>query len=175
MFSRPTLNRRRCGILLMILSVMLLRSVGLQAADVVTLKAISMDIARDIAQGAITACRDAGYQITAVVVDRSAVPQVILRDLYAPRFTLDIAQEKANTVILAGTSTGEFLANRQDLTQTLNHVDGLLALRGGLPIRVAGALVGAIGVSGAPGGDIDERCAQQGLDGVAERLEFADF
>jgi uncharacterized protein GlcG (DUF336 family) len=110
-----------------------------------------------------------------VVVDRSAVPQVIMRDLYAPRFTIDIAQQKANTVILAGTSTGEFSANRPDLTQTLNHVDGLLALRGGLPIQVAGALVGAIAVSGAPGGDIDERCAKQGLDDVAERLEFADF
>ncbi|MFZ0256383.1 MAG: heme-binding protein [Gammaproteobacteria bacterium] len=156
-------------------AVALLQPVAVQAADIITLKAMSLNVARDIAQGAVDACREAGYQITAVVVDRSAVPQVIMRDLYAPRFTLDIAQEKANTVILAGTSTGEFLANRQDLTQTLNHVDGLLALRGGLPIRVAGAMVGAIGVSGAPGGDIDERCAKQGLDGVAERLEFADF
>lgn len=168
------LNPRVLGILL-ILSVSLLRPAVPQAADVITLKAISPEIARDIAQGAVNACREAGYQVTAVVVDRSAIPQVIMRDLYASRFTIDIAQAKANTAVLAGTSTGEFSTRRPDLTETLNQVDGLLALRGGLPIRVAGALVGAIGVSGAPGGDLDERCAQAGLDSVAERLEFADF
>lgn len=158
-----------------VVAVALPQPIAVQAGDVVILKAISLDIARDIAQGAVEACRAAGYQITAVVVDRSAVPQVIMRDLYAPPFTIDIAKQKANTVVLAGTSTGEFLANRPNLVTTLNHVDGLLALRGGLPIRVAGAMVGAIGVSGAPGGDIDERCAEQGLNKVAERLEFADF
>jgi uncharacterized protein GlcG (DUF336 family) len=174
MSSGFALSPRLFGILLT-LSVMLLRPMAPHAADVITLKTISMEIARDIAQGAVDACRDTGYQIAAVVVDRSAVPQVIMRDLYAPPFTIDIAQSKANTVILAGTSTGEFLANRPDLIQSLNHIDGLLALRGGLPIHVAGALVGAIGVSGAPGGDIDERCAKKGLEDVAERLDFADW
>lgn len=143
--------------------------------EVINIKAIALGVAQDIAQGAIDACRREGYQVSAVVVDRSAVPQVILRDIYASRFTIDIAQRKANAVILAGVSTREFAANRKDLTPKLNHLDDLLILHGGLPIRVAGAVAGAVGVSGAPGGEIDERCAQHGLDKVRERLEFADF
>lgn len=144
-------------------------------AAVINIKAISLEIAQDIAQGAVDACRKEGYQVSVVVVDRSAVPQVVLRDVYASRFAIDIAQRKANAVILAGVSTREFAANRADLTPKLNHLDDLLILRGGLPVRVAGAMAGAVGVSGAPGGDIDERCAQSGLDKVSERLEFADF
>ena len=144
------------------------------AADVVTIKAMSLELARDIAQAAVEACRQDGYQVSVVVVDRSAVPQVIFRDVYASSFNTDIAQRKANAVILAGVSTREFVANRPDLTAVLNHMESLLALRGGLPIRAAGALLGAVGVSGAPGGDLDEKCAQKGIDAVAERLEFAE-
>lgn len=145
------------------------------AADVVSVKAMSLEVARDIAQAAVEACREDGYQVSAVVVDRSAVPQVIFRDVYASNFTTDIAQRKANAVILAGVGTQEFVANRPDLTAVLNHMDSLLALPGGLPIRAAGALLGAVGVSGAPGGDLDEKCAQKGIDAVAERLEFAEL
>ena len=142
--------------------------------DVVTIKAMSLELARDIAQAAVEGCRQDGYQVSVVVVDRSAVPQVIFRDVYASSFNTDIAQRKANAVILAGVSTREFVANRPDLTAVLNHMESLLALRGGLPIRAAGALLGAVGVSGAPGGDLDEKCAQKGIDAVAERLEFAE-
>jgi uncharacterized protein GlcG (DUF336 family) len=49
-----------------------------------------------------------------------------------------------------------------------------MVLDGGLPIRAAGTLVGAVGVSGAPGGDKDEACAKKALDSVFDRLEFAD-
>jgi uncharacterized protein GlcG (DUF336 family) len=53
-------------------------------------------------------------------------------------------------------------------------VDGILVLQGGLPISTAGSLLGAIGVSGAPGGERDEACAQAALDEFQERLEFAE-
>ena len=53
-------------------------------------------------------------------------------------------------------------------------VDGILVLEGGLPIRAAGGLLGAVGVSGAPGGERDEACARKALESVQERLEFAD-
>jgi uncharacterized protein GlcG (DUF336 family) len=148
---------------------------SLAAKDLVDLKFMSMEMARDLAQGAVEACRDEGFQVSAVVVDRSATPQVVMRDLYAARFTLDIAEKKANAVILSGVSTREFLDNRPDLTPVLNHMEPLLVLQGGIPIRAAGSLVGALGVSGAPGGDIDERCALKALEKVSERLEFADF
>jgi len=48
-----------------------------------------------------------------------------------------------------------------------------LARDGALPIRSAGSMIGAVGVSGAPGGDKDKACAAAALQKVEERLEFA--
>jgi uncharacterized protein GlcG (DUF336 family) len=71
-------------------------------------------------------------------------------------------------------SSSEFRRNREDIRMEMNHVDGLLVLEGGLPVTASGSLVGAIGVSGAPGGDLDAECAMQAMEKIAERLEFAD-
>lgn len=161
-------------LLLGILSTSLLFSAYSHADDVITTKQMSLELATDIARAAVNACREAGYQVSAVVVDRSAVTQVVLRDIKATRFTTEIARKKANAAILGGIATGEFLQNRSDIADTLNHLDDVLVLRGALPIESAGSLLGAIGVSGALGGDKDEACAQKGLDAVAERLAFSE-
>ena len=109
-----------------------------------------------------------------MVVDRGANTQVVMRDTLAARFTIQIAEEKANAVVMGGVSTKDFLENRADIRAEMNHVDGMIMLEGGLPITAAGANLGAVGVSGAPGGDIDAGCAQAGLDAVAERLMFIE-
>lgn len=144
------------------------------ADDVLPARVMALELARDIAQGAVDACRDAGYQVSAVVVDRDGFEQVVLRDVYASRFTVQIARDKANAVILSGIASGEFRANRADIRTEMNHVDGILMLDGGVPIEAAGSLLGAVGVSGAPGGDKDAACARAGLEAVAERLQFID-
>jgi uncharacterized protein GlcG (DUF336 family) len=144
------------------------------AQDLINVRQISAELASDLAWGAVRACREKGYQVSAVVVDRSASTQVVIRDTLAPRFTIQIAEEKANAVILSKVSSSEFRKNREDIRMEMNHVDGLLVLEGGLPITASGSLVGAIGVSGAPGGDRDAECAMQALDEIADRLEFAD-
>ena len=144
------------------------------AGDFVTSTRMTLELAEDIARAAVDACRADGWQVTAVVVDRSGIPQTMLRDLNASRFTIEIATEKANAVILSGVASAEFRRNRDDIRQEMNHVDGILVLEGGVPIRAAGTLVGAVGVSGAPGGDKDEACALKALETVRERLEFAD-
>jgi len=149
-------------------------AVPAQAADVLTVKRLSMEAARDIAQAAVERCRQQGYQVTAVVVDRDGFPQAVLRDALAPRFTLQLAEDKANAVILSGVASSEFRRNRSDIRMEMNHVAGVLVLEGGVPIRVAGSLAGAVGVSGAPGGDKDEACAHAGVAAVQERLDFAD-
>ncbi len=144
------------------------------AADLVSTRDIGMELARDLASAAVIACRKKGFQISAVVVDRHAQPRAELRDDLASRFTLQIAREKANAVIMAGVDSGRFVKNRQEIRAELNHVDGIIMLRGGLPIHAAGTRVGAIGVSGAPGGAQDESCAKAALEQYVERLEFAD-
>ena len=144
------------------------------ANDSLTVKTISMELARDIASESIKACRKNGYQVSAVVVDRNGLVQVALRDDLASRFTLQIAEEKANSVILSGINSGKFRQSRADIRPELNHMDDLIIMQGALPVEIAGSRIGAIGVSGAPGGDKDEFCAQQALDKLTTRLEFAE-
>ena len=147
---------------------------SLYAIDLLTVKTIGMELARDIASESIKACRKQGFQVSAVVVDRNGLVQAALRDDLATRFTLQIAEEKANSVILSGINSGEFRKSRDDIRPELNHMNGIIIMQGALPIEVAGSKIGAIGVSGAPGGNLDEGCAQQALDALIDRLEFAD-
>ena len=147
---------------------------AVQATDVVNVKLMTLDLAVDIAQGAIDACREEGYQISVVVVDRSGRTQVVMRDIFANQYMTQLAQAKANAVVLSNTSSSALRKNRADIAAELNLLDDLLVLDGGLPVTVAGSMIGAVGVSGAPGGDKDEACAQSGIDGVQERLDFAD-
>jgi uncharacterized protein GlcG (DUF336 family) len=175
-FSRETIKMRSIGKMIFagLLSLPAMVSAGTDIPDVITVKKMSMELAAEIATKAVKTCRDLGYQVTAVVVDRNGNAQVMMRDVHASRFTAQIAEEKANAVILGGVSSGEIRNNRQDIRQELNHVNGILIMQGGLPIRAAGSILGAVGVSGAPGGDKDETCAKKALDSVQERLDFAE-
>jgi uncharacterized protein GlcG (DUF336 family) len=145
-----------------------------QAADVVPSKRMSMELARDIAQKSVQICREQGYNVSAVVVDRDGIPQVVLRDTLASRFTIELAKRKANAVTLSGVSGSDFRRARQDIRDEINSVSGLLMLEGAVPIRAGGSLLGAVGVSGAPGGDKDEVCAAQAVASLQDRLEFAE-
>ena len=109
-----------------------------------------------------------------MVVDRNGLLQAALRDDLASRFTLQIAEEKANSVILSGMNSGEFRDNRSDIRPELNHMNGIIIMQGALPVELAGSRIGAVGVSGAPGGHLDERCARDALDKLADRIEFAE-
>jgi uncharacterized protein GlcG (DUF336 family) len=147
---------------------------SIYAADVISVKTIGMELARDIANETVIACRKQGYQVSAVVVDRNGLLQAALRDDVASRFTLQIAEEKANSVILYAGKSGDLRDSRGDIRPELNHLDGIIVMRGCNPFKLAGSNVGAVGVSGAPGGDKDEWCAEQALEKLSERIEFAE-
>ena len=167
-------NSRQKFYVFAVLLLCQLPAVPALAGDVVNVKLMTLELARDIAQGAIDACRKDGYQVSVVVADRSGRTQIVMRDVFANQYMTQLARGKANAVILSNTSSGELRKNRADIADELNLLDDLLVLDGGLPIQVAGSLIGAVGVSGAPGGDKDAACAQQGIDAVQERLDFAD-
>jgi len=145
----------------------------LGAADAVKIERMDLKLASAIAERAVAACREQGYWVSAVVVDRSANVQVVMRDTYAVRFTMQIAEQKANAVIMAGMDSGSFVANRSDIRDELNNIDGLIMMEGGLPVKAGDTLLGAVGVSGAPGGEKDAACAAKALDALKERLAFA--
>jgi uncharacterized protein GlcG (DUF336 family) len=135
---------------------------------------MSLELAQDIAGGTLAACQKDGYQVAVVVTDRSGDPLVVYRDVYASKFNARLAQGKANAVVLSTTSSADLRTNMADIKDELNELEDLFVMAGGLPIRAAGSLIGAVGVSGAPGGDRDEACARQGIAAVEERLEFAE-
>lgn len=143
------------------------------AADVVSDKSIGMELARDIANETIMACRKDGYHVSAVVVDRHGLTRASLRDDLASRFTLEIAERKANMTVMAWTDSGSFKKARPDIRQELNHIDGLIVMEGGIKIVSGGYNIGAVGVSGAPGGEKDAACANKALNILKERIEFA--
>lgn len=156
--------------LTVLLSSLLMAASAVQANDFYEEKNIGMELARDLASEAINACRDKGYSVSAVVVDKHGNQRVALRDDFASKFTLQIAEEKANATIMSGLKSGEFRKLRGDIRPELNHIDGLIIMVGGIPIISGGSRIGAIGVSGAPGGEKDEACAQIALDKLEDRL-----
>ncbi|MCU7960329.1 MAG: heme-binding protein [gamma proteobacterium symbiont of Bathyaustriella thionipta] len=158
------------GIFTIIISFALF-SIGQAAhsADIVSEKSIGMELARDIASEAVLACRKNGYSVSAVVVDRFGLLRAALRDDSAARFTLEIAERKANMTVMAWTDSGQFKAARPDIRQELNHINGLIVMDGGIRIMSGGYNLGAVGVSGAPGGDKDAACARKALEILNER------
>lgn len=144
------------------------------ADDVIKVRLMGSDLAADIARAAVHACRDKGYQVGVVVLDRAGDVMASQRDTLARRHTMEIAGRKAGLAVLSNASTGDMRDSREDIRNELNHMEGLIVMRGGLPIHAAGSLIGAVGVSGAPGGDIDEQCALDALETVQDRLDFAD-
>jgi len=149
-------------------------SSNIYAADVITQRNIGLEAANDIAKMSIDACRKDGFNVSAVVVDKHGNVRSVMRDDLAAKYTIEIAQRKANMVVMSGVSSGDFRAARADIQQELNHIDGLIVMQGGLPIHAGGSLIGAVGISGAPGGDKDEACAAIAIENITERLEFAD-
>ena len=161
-------------LILAICTGILFSSTASADSAVLNTRLMTLQLASKIARVAVASCADAGYQVSAVVVDRSGAPQVVMRDVFASRFTIEIAERKANAVILSGVSSSEFRVNRAGIVAEMNEVNGILVLDGAVPIRAGGALLGAVGVSGAPGGDKDEACAKAGVENVQEQLEFLD-
>lgn len=155
--------------------LMVMSTAGLAAEKspvLLNVQRLSLDTALRIAKAAVEECRKQGVQIAVTVVDRSGDVQVVLRDVLAVDLTLKVSRQKAYTAMSFNTPTSQ-LADRFDSPLSVAKVDGVLPAAGGLPITAAGALVGGVGVSGAPSGKIDEKCARAGLDSVRFDLEMA--
>lgn len=139
-----------------------------------TIKLLTPDTALKAAQAALKKCRDSGYQATVAVVDRMGVTQVILRDRYAGAHTPRTARLKAYTAVSFRTNTSELAEATQPgrPSSGVRDLPGVVALGGGLMIEAGGSLLGAIGVSGAPGGKEDDLCAAAGIAAIRDDIEF---
>ena len=138
------------------------------------IRSMSPETALKAAQAALASCRALDFQVAVAVVDRSGLPQVVLRDRFAGAHTVDMAIDKAWTAASFRRGTADLAVE----TQAGRPMSGIRALprviaaAGGLPIDEGGTLWGAIGVSGGPGGDADDSCARVGVKAVADELSF---
>jgi uncharacterized protein GlcG (DUF336 family) len=157
-----------------LLALCLAMPLAATAAGTHSIKLLTPETALKAAQAALKKCRDNGFQATVAVVDRMGVTQVLLRDRFAGPHTVEMARAKAWTAVSFRTNTSELA----DATQAgrpssgIRHLPGVAAVGGALMIEAGGALLGAIGVSGAPGGKEDDACAAAGIAAIGDDIEF---
>lgn len=138
-----------------------------------TVKQLTPGTALKLAQAALEACRKEGFQVTVAVADRSGVAQVLLRDRYAGPHTVTVAINKAWTSVSFRQDTLSFAkATAEPAHSGSRHFDRVIAVGGGVAVEAGGAILGAIGVSGGPGGEADDRCARAGIDAIRGDIEF---
>ncbi len=160
------------------LAALLLACAGIQGSAhaeepaLITFQTLSPDLAMKLAQATLKACRSKGYQVAVSVVDRMGVPQVMIRDRYAGAHTPETARRKAWTAVSFRTDTQTMMEETQagKIQSGVRFIADAMMVGGGVGIEAAGSLVGGIGVSGAPGGDMDDACAREGLSAIEELL-----
>jgi uncharacterized protein GlcG (DUF336 family) len=158
-----------------LVAVALLASRAAVAADATfAVRVLTPEAALSAAQAALKKCRDNGFQVAVAVVDRMGVTQVLLRDRFAGPHTPRMASSKAWTAVSFRTNTTELAESTQAgrPQSGVRGLPGVAAVGGGLMIEAGGTLLGAIGVSGAPGGREDDACAAAGIGAIRDDLEL---
>ena len=141
-------------------------------AQLVSHKDLSLAMAVAMAQTAIATCKANGYAVSANVVGRDGQVIVAMRGDATGPHTLENSMKKAYTAKAQRRASGEFAnAVKENPTAGALRLTNIVPAQGALPIKVGEDTIGAIGVSGAPGGDKDEACAKAGIDKIADRLK----
>lgn len=148
-------------------------SASAQAEGVRTEKNVSLELATQIAAASVAACQANGHAVTATVVDRAGGVRAVQRADNAGAHTLGASERKAWTSASAKNTTLAMMeaAQKNPAAANLVHIPGYLLLGGGVPIKAGNEVIGAVGVGGAPGGHLDEQCANAALDKVKDSLK----
>jgi len=132
---------------------------------------VSMSMAQAIMAGAIEECAKSSYRVSVVVVDKAGQIAAALRGDATSPHTVEFARMKAYTARARNQTSLDFAAaTASGDAAALRQIPGVIAIGGGVPIRAGAETIGAVGVSGAPGGDKDEACAKAGIARVAAAL-----
>ena len=144
-----------------------------EAGGLAQIPSITSALALEAASAAKDNCLKTGFRVSVTVVDAAGVVLATVRDDGAAPHTVSTSQRKAFTALSSRMPTSQMvkilLANPDAFG--MRQIDGFLLLSGGVPIKVGDNVVGAIGVSGGPGADSDEKCAAAGIGSIAARLE----
>jgi uncharacterized protein GlcG (DUF336 family) len=146
---------------------------GSPAGTFVT-RSLTPETALKAVSAALGECRKRGYQVAVAAVDRAGVVQALLRDRFAGAHTPDTAIGKAWTAVSFRTDTLALAQQTQpgQASSGIRNLPRVVAVGGGELIQAAGNLLGALGVSGAPGGDADAACARAGIAAIRDEIDF---
>jgi len=141
------------------------------AAQLLQRKDLSYSIAKTIAEVAVEDCKARGYAVAAVVVDRGGDTIVALRADNAGLHTMENARRKAYTARTFRMTTQEFVKRMatEPVRREQTTLPNVIAIPGGVPIKIGDDVIGGVGVSGSPG--VDEPCVMAGLDKVKDQLK----
>ena len=167
---KPSLIAASCAALLAF------PAIAAEAPGIVKIPRLTVEAVGKIAHAALDACRKDGIQIGVTVVDRSGDAMAVLRDTLAPRITLEISRQKANTAVNFNAATS-IMESRLTQPFSAGKVEGLVFSAGGVPVEAAGNIIGAVGISGAATGAQDEACAcaRAGIQAIRFELETANL
>jgi len=140
------------------------------AQELNTQKTLSLDVALAIAHGALDQCRAGGYHVTVTVVDGAGMVKVQMHDDGAGPHTMDFSRKKAYSAFTFKRTSGE-TGKAWAAAPPAPLITDAVGTAGGVPIKVGNDVIGAVGVSGAPGGDKDEACSNAGISRVASKLK----
>ena len=140
-------------------------------AQLVERKDLSYAMALDIATGTLEACKARGYATGVVVVDRGGNVVVSLRGDNAGLHPVENARRKAYTALTFKMTTQAFLdeMKTRPVRREQTSLPGIIAINGGVPIKVGNDVIGGVGASGSPG--VDEECVNAGLEKVKQFLQ----
>jgi uncharacterized protein GlcG (DUF336 family) len=160
--------------------IIMLVAVGLQPCAVAcaqnatfTIRQLTPEMALKLAQNTLESCRKEGFQVAVAVTDRAGIVQVLLRDRFAGPHTVEGAANKAYTAITFRQDTLGFAeATAGPQHSGSRSFSRIVPVGGGVLVSAGGAILGAVAVSGAPGGEADDRCARAGLETIRSDIEF---
>lgn len=141
------------------------------SAQLIQRRDLSYATALAIATGALEACKARGYATGVVVLDRGGNVLISLRGDNAGLHTVENARRKAYTALTFKITTSKFIEEMKTrpVRREQTNLPGVIAIDGGVPIKVGNDVIGGVGLSGSPG--VDEECVNAGLEKVKQDLQ----
>ncbi len=140
------------------------------AQSLISERSISLDAAIEAATASLQQCRADGYHVTVTVLNRHGRTSVVLSDDGVNPHTVENSMRKAYTAFTTRAPSVEIAKRPGPELSGFLLLDKMTSVEGGLPIFAGKEIVGSIGVSGAPGGEKDRKCAQAGIDKISKGL-----
>ena len=145
------------------------------AAGLAVRHELSLDQAERVARAAIDKCRSLGFHTSITVIDSAGLTKAFLRDEGTGPHTISLSRAKAYTALTLASrfaTSGAFAAARNStLGSPMTNIEGVVGVGGGVPIKYHDEVIGAVGSSGAVGGDQDEVCSNAGIAAIADDLK----